>query len=139
MFAATSSACFLSPGRDTGRRAAILIGRRDFLLDALGGELHRQVGGVLEDFLLGEPHLQVDLAARLLEQAFAVGGGGGGDALLFGRDFVGAARAQRVQLAGQRLQLLFDGGELRGGGGLAARRLRPGPCGWSRCGRRGSP
>ncbi len=33
---------------------------------------------------------------------------------LFGLDVFGAARAQRVQLAGQRLQLLFDRGELRG-------------------------
>ena len=37
-----------------------------------------------------------------------------GDALLFGLDVFGAARAQRVELAGQRLQLLFDRGELRG-------------------------
>ena len=117
---------------------AILIGRRDFLLDALGGELHREVGGVLENFLLGEPHLQIDFAARLLEQALAIGGGGGGNALLFGLDFFGAARAQRVQLTGQRLQLLLDVGELRGGGRPSAPRLRRDPCGWWRCGRRGS-
>ena len=73
---------------------------------------------MLEDFPLREPHLQLDLAARLLEQAIAVGGGGGGDALFFGRDLRGAALAQRLELAGQRLQLLLDGGQLCGGGGL---------------------
>ena len=78
---------------------------------------------MLEDFLLREPHLQIDFAARLLEQALAIGGGGGGDALLFGLDLFGAARAKRGQLAGQRLQLLVDRGELRVGV-VAAPRLR---------------
>jgi hypothetical protein len=38
-------------------------------------------------------------------------------ASLFGFDFFGPACAELVQFAGKRLELLFDGLELRGGGG----------------------
>ena len=70
---------------------------------------------MLDEFALGEPHLHIDLAARLFEQALALGGGLRGDALFFGGDLFGAARAQGVDLARQRLQLAIDLGELRRG------------------------
>ncbi len=66
---------------------------------------------------LGEPDLQVDFAARLLDQAVTLGLGGLLDARFLGGDLLLAARLQRIDLAGQRLQLLVDLGELRGGGG----------------------
>ena len=101
----------------------LLIVGRDLLLHPIAGQLHRQVGGVLDQLALGQPHLQVDLAPRLLEQPFAFGGGQRRDALFFGGDLFGAAVAQRVDLAGQRLQLAIDLGELRRGGRFDVRRL----------------
>jgi hypothetical protein len=78
---------------------------------------------VLEQVALGGAHLQVDLAARLLEQPRALGGGGGGDALLLGGDLRPAAGAEGVELPGQCLHLLLELGQLRGGHRLQLRRL----------------
>ena len=86
----------------------LLIRGRDRLLDALGRELHREVGGVLDELTLGESHLQLDLAAGLLEQPVALRGGRCGNALLFGGDLFRAAPLQRFDFAGQRLQLAVD-------------------------------
>ena len=57
----------------------------------------------------------VDLTPRLREQTVTFGDGGGGDAGFFRGDFLGAALAQRDNLAGQRLHLAIDFGELRRG------------------------
>ena len=65
---------------------------------------------MLQNLALGEAHLQVDFVARLRQQALAVGRGGGGDALVLGGDFFGAAFAEGVEFARQRLPLLLDGG-----------------------------
>jgi hypothetical protein len=58
---------------------------------------------VFHQLTLGEPDLQFDLTARLLEQAVALGGRKGRDSRFFGRDFLGAAVAERVNFARQRL------------------------------------
>ena len=101
----------------------ILILRRDLLLNPIAGELHREVGGVLDQLALGQPHLQFDLAPGLLEQPFAFGGGQRRDALLLGGDFFGPAFPQRVDLAGQRLQLAVDLRQLRCRGRFDVRRF----------------
>ena len=55
--------------------ARLIVGR-DRLLDLLRGERHGEVGGVLGELALGEPDLQVDFAARLLDQAMTLVLGG---------------------------------------------------------------
>ena len=69
------------------------------LLNPIAGELHGEVGGVIHELALGQPHLQFDLAPRLLEQPFAFGGRQRRDPLLLLRRFlrrrVAAARRSR--------------------------------------------
>ena len=91
----------------------ILVG--DGLLDPLGRYANGEIGGVAHERTLGDFDLQIDLAARLLEQAIALGGRRRLNPCFFRRDLLDALRAQRLQLSRQRLHLPIDFRDLRGG------------------------
>ena len=79
------------------------------------GDADRQVRGVVDQLALGDLDLLIDVAARLLEQAIALGGRRRADPGLLGGDLLRALRAQRLELARQRLHLAIDFLELRRG------------------------
>ena len=96
-----------------GQPFLIVVGNR--LLDSFGRDADRQIRRVVHELALGDLDVLIDVAACLLEQAIALGGGRRPNAGFLGCNLLCALRAQRLKLAGKRLHPAIDLFELRRG------------------------
>ena len=77
---------------------ALLIRRRDLVLNPFAGQLHGKIGCVLDQLALGKPQLHLDFTTGLLEKTFTLGGRQRRNPRLFGGNFFRASRSQGIDL-----------------------------------------